>query len=277
MSHTPPNAASQLPAIHVLCIKWGKLYNAADVNKLANGVRRNTTRPINFYCFTEDAHDLQPDIIVHPLPALDVPPEDRRHAYPKTMGLSADDLIGLTGERVFFFDLDSVIVGNLDELFAYPQDDRVYIINDWNHRRGPKANKVGQASCYSWIVGTLGYIKEYFEAHSKEVLAQYGSASQQFLSNKIVERQGALAFWPEAWFCSYRYHCIPQAFLRRFVTPRMPPQAGLKMIAFHGVPSIPDAIRGEWCSNPHSSKRAKGWKRLYKYVLPAKWIEQYWY
>ena len=32
-------------------------------------------------------------------------------------------LEGLNGERVFFFDLDVLITGNLDELFSYPKDD----------------------------------------------------------------------------------------------------------------------------------------------------------
>ncbi len=263
--------------VNVICIKWGIWYPCDDVNRLFHSIQRNTfSHKVNFYCFTDLSEGLDKDIIVKPLPVLQVKPEDNKYGYRKEAALCEDNLGGLQGQRVFFFDLDSLIVGPLDEFFDYPQDDGFYIINDWKHRKGKKANTVGQASCYSWVVGTLGYIKEYFEVHPKEVVQKYYTASQEYLSAKVIEKYGKLNFWPDNWFKSYRFHCMPNPLLRWFITPQLPKVQGIKMIAFHGLPGIADAIKGVWSSDTTNKKAPHGYKHLYKHVKPAKWIQEYW-
>ena len=61
--------------ILVLCMKWGTLYGAADVNRLAAQVRRNLARPHRFICFTDDAAGLDAGVEPLPLPELGLPPE----------------------------------------------------------------------------------------------------------------------------------------------------------------------------------------------------------
>ena len=264
---------------NVICIKWGNYYGAPDVNHLCRAIKRHTQYDIDFYCFTDDPNGLDQNIVAKPMTKLNCqPPEDTKYAYRKEAGLCDNDLGGLNGQRVFFFDLDSLIVGNLDEFFEYPRDDKFYIINCWRHRGGRKKNKVGQASCYSFVVGTLGYVKEYFETHPREVIAKYHTASQEFLSDKVREKWGGpLNFWPDSWFKSFYDHCMPQAFLRWFVTPRLPNIKGLKMIAFHGPCGIEEAIEGVFTHNKNYFKGirryTKGW---YKHVKPCPWILDYW-
>lgn len=266
-----------LKKVNVICIKWGTAYSADDVNKLYRSVCRNTFfHQVQFYCFTDNNKGLDKEIISKEMPIMHVAPEDNKYAYRKEAGLCDDNLGGLNGERVFFFDLDSLIVGPLDAFFDYPKDDKFYIINDWKHRRGKKANLVGQASCYSWVVGTLGYVKSYFEAHPKEMVSKYYTASQEYLSAKVIEKYGKLNFWPDNWFKSYRFHCMPNPLLRWFIAPQLPKVKGVKMVAFHGLPGIADAIKGIWCSNPADAKCPRGYKKLYKHVKPADWIKEYW-
>ena len=262
--------------VNVITIKWGKKYSTEDINKLASAIKRNSSYQIDFYCFTEYADGLSEDIIVWPLPRLNVCAAHLYANYRKAAGLCDDNLGNLAGQRVFFFDIDSLIMGNLDELFDYPDGDKFYVINDWAHRTGKKANKVGQASCYSWVVGTLGYIKDYYEAHAQEVIDKFGTATQQYVSAKIIEKDGSLNFWPEEWFKSFRFHCIPRPMLRWFVTPKIPQDKGLKMIAFHGYPNISDAIEGIWCSDKTDKKYPRGLKKLYKHIRPTLWIKEYW-
>lgn len=261
--------------VNVICIKWGDVYPAREVNLLYKAIQKNTSYQVVMHCFTENADGLDASIIHHPLPSFQLAPERVKYAYRKEAGLCDDELGGLRGQRVFFFDLDSLIVGNLDEFFDYPKDDKFYIINDWAHRSGAKKDKVGQASCYSFVVGTLGYVKEYFEAHPEEVIEKFYTASQEYLSSKVIERQGALAFWPDNWFKSYRFHCLPLGILRRFVAPKMPQSEGLKMIAFHGVTGIDEAIDGLWVRDPNHPKRPRGLKKIYKCNLPAPWIKKF--
>lgn len=257
--------------VQVICIKWGSVYDSEDVNKLRSMVLRNTGLPVDFHLFTNDEMPgLDPEILVHPEPGLNIPKEQDRWSYRKEAALCADDLGGLTGKRVFFFDLDMVVVGNLDELFEYPEGDKFYIINDWNTR----GNHVGQASCYSFVVGTLGFVKEEYEKDPLGYQKRFGTASQEYLSSKVIGRDGKLNFWPDEWFRSFRFHCLPHPLLRWFTTPHMPPKE-TKMIAFHGLPDIRGAIAGRWGSE-HDIKRAKGWKRLYKHCKPTPWVLDYW-
>src|SRR5690606_27235785 len=117
-------------------------------------------------------------------------PADLKYVYRKEIGLCDNDLGGLSGQRVLFFDLDVLITDEIDSMIEYAEqlDDgnRLVIINDWN----TKNNCVGQASCYSWRVGTLGFIKQDFEQRPKEIVARYYTASQEYLSAKVIEKWG---------------------------------------------------------------------------------------
>jgi len=200
------------------------------------------------------------------LPVMNCPPESVKYAYQKEAGLCDDELGGLQGERVFFFDLDVLITGSLDEMFAYPQGEDFVIINDWNTR----GNHVGQASCYSWVVGTLGYIKSYYEKNAEAVVEQFHTASQEYLSSKVIENQGELKFWPQQWCKSFKFHCLPVWYKRAFKEPVLP--EGTKVLAFHGRPKMDDALQGRWAP----PGKVPFWKKTYKTIRPASWISKYW-
>jgi hypothetical protein len=252
---------------HIICIKWGVKYSAQDVNILFAMIKRNVARhKLQLHCFTDNGDGILPEIAVHDLPQVNLQnPEDLKYVYRKEVGLCDDNLGGLTGERVFFFDLDVVITGNLDEMLEYPSGDDFVIINDWNS----KGNKVGQASCYSWRVGSLGFVKTDFEARPKEVVAQYFTASQEYLSDMVAQKYGALKFWPEEWCVSFKKHVIPNVLLRHFIAPKLPPKA--KLIAFHGDPKVSDAIAGRWADD-----EGKSYKKIYKSILPSPWLADFW-
>lgn len=251
---------------NVICIKWKGMtpYPAKYVNNLYNMVLRNTTYPINFYCFTDDAEGIDKNIIIKPLPKVQV--DDLRYVYRKEVGLCDDNLGNLNGQRVLFFDLDTIIVNNIDGFFELAKNDEFYIINDWNNK-----NKVGQASCYSWVVGTLGFIKSDFEKDPISIYDKFYTASQEYLSSKVVEKYGKLNFWPEEWAKSFRFHCLPTPlvpFLRKFKMAKIPKNA--KVICFHGRPKLEDAIIGKW-------QEEKAWKRFfYKHLKPVEWLKYYW-
>jgi hypothetical protein len=256
---------------NVICIKWGNAYPSEYVNILYSMIIRNTTHKINFYCFTENGENINSEIIIKPLPILDTLEEYKtKYAYRKEAALCDDNLGNLKGKRVFFFDLDIVIISTLDEFFEYPKENNFYIINDWN----TKGTHVGQASCYSWEVGTLGYIKTYFEKNPKEIVDKYYTASQEYLSTKVIEKFGKLNFWPDNWFCSFRFHCLNKIGpLRHFFEPKIPiDRKNLKVIVFHGDPNPKEAILGIW-----KLKKNQPWKRIYKVCKPTSWIKKYWY
>ena len=255
------------PYANVICIKWGDAYSEIDVNTLYSMVSRNTKdHTIRFFCFTDNDKGLRNEVNVRPLPEMHCPPESVKYAYQKEAGLCDDDLGGLSGERVFFFDLDILVTDSLDEMFAHPKADDFVIINDWN----TQGNHVGQASCYSWVVGTIGYVKSYYENNADEVVKKFHTASQEYLSSKIIERYGALKFWPEAWCKSFKFHCLPSWYVRSFTEPALPKET--KILAFHGRPKMDDALIGRWAP----AGKVPLWKKIYKTIRPSPWIQKYW-
>lgn len=252
---------------HIICIKWGTLYDAEDVNTLYAMVKRNTHHhDICFHCFTDRSEGLHPDIIIHDLPQLDVDNiEDIIPIYNKEVALCDDNLGGLRGERVLFFDLDVIITDEIDSMISYPQDDQFVIINDWN----TKGDHVGQATCYSWRIGSLGFVKTDFETDPYAVMKAFGTASQHYLSSKVIEKWGSLNFWPESWCKSFKKHALPKWPERLWKQAELP--EGTKILAFHGNPKIQAAIDGVWSKDPMPVH-----KYIYKTIRPNPWIENYW-
>ncbi len=254
--------------INVICIKWGTLYSPAYVNRLKNMVCINSTYPIKFHCFTEKSEGLDSDIIVKPIPSIEVEPNG---CFKRETAFFSPNLGDLQGQRVFYFDLDTLIVNNLDELFQYPTDDKFYIIEDW-----ASSNKqVGQGSCFSWVISDrYNFITTDYVENKEAIDKKYGTASQEYLSDRIINIQSKLKFWPKEWFCSFRFHCLPHPLLRYFKTATIPNKDIMKVVVFHGNPNPDDALAGRW---PDKKKHKwKVWKKLYKHTRPTHWIKNYW-
>ena len=240
------------------------------MNRLLGMIHKNSSYPLTFHLFSDEPlPNLDPSIEKHPEPGRNRDFYHEKYNYRKEAALCDDALGGLTGQRVLFFDLDVLITGNLNELFDYPEGDNFYIINDWNTR----GNHVGQASCYSFVVGKLGQIKDYFEANSENVINTFGTASQEYLSDQVKKLFGSLNFWPEEWFKSFKFHCLPVWVLRRFIVPAKPP-VSTKVLAFHGHPDIEDALIGRWAPDG-LKKSARGWKKIYKQCRKTDWIREF--
>ena len=102
----------------IICMKWGTLYPASYVNVLYQACRANITGDFKFVCLTENQDGLDPAIISHPIPDLNLEPHHwTKGGWPK-LAVFAKDFFGLTG-RALFIDLDTVISGSLDPFFDY--------------------------------------------------------------------------------------------------------------------------------------------------------------
>ena len=252
-------------SINVICIKWGNYYKCEDVNKLFRAVSRNFHNySVNFYCFTESAEGLDRAIHIRDLPEL----KHNKFAYRKEAGLCDDNLGGLHGQRVIYFDLDSIICGSLDRLISFMDTDEPYITRDY----GRDDDKIGGSNLYSWVVGSLGYIKIHYQNYWSEVTAKYGSGSQEYLSAQLIERYGSLNFFPNSWHLSFKKHCQLKWPLNFFFEAKKP-RKGAFLVNFHGDPKIQDAISGTWSSRT----KIPVLKRIYKYTKPVSWISEHWY
>src|SRR5579863_8469105 len=99
--------------LHVVCVRQGTKYGPEYVTRLRAMVARHLTLGTEgkFVCFTDQGDDLGPGIETRPLP------DDLKGWWCKLWLFSP----GLFPEndRIVYFDLDTVIIGDLDAICAY--------------------------------------------------------------------------------------------------------------------------------------------------------------
>lgn len=234
-------------------MKWGTKYGPDYVNRLFNMSRRNLTVPFSFICYTDAPEGLDPAIDARPLPEMGFDdPEERGW---RKLALFKKD-IDLEG-RVLFLDLDTVIVGNIDDYFTL--EGEVILIKHW---RPSKKHGVGETGVYRFDAGREADIYDNFINNISEVKSSY--RHEQAYVGDYLSSRGRLSFWPEKWMPSFKYNCMRPFLLGLFLEPKLP--AGAKMVVFHGNPTPSQAMEG----------RVAGLKGLVRFVRTPGWLRENW-
>ena len=238
---------------NVACMKWGVKYGPEYVNKLFNMVKRNSTVPFNFVCYTDNPDGLLDKIDARPLPEMSF--KDGKERGWRKLSLFRKD-IDLSG-RVLFLDLDVVVVGNIDEYFTMDGD--VILTKHW---KPSKKQGIGQTSVYRFEAGAHPELYEYFMEHEDEVRRTY--RHEQAYVCAMTSKLGYLSFWPEKWMPSFKYVCMRPFPLCFFMRPRLPEDA--KIVVFHGTPTPAEAVAG----------KVRGAKKYFRHVICPKWLTDNW-
>lgn len=232
----------------ILTMKWGTLYSADDVNRLARQVRRHLNRPYRFICFTDDSAGFEPGIEAFPLPELDLPPGSGDTRWRK-LALFKRDLSGLKGIALFM-DLDLVVVGGLDAFFDFPggftiiRDDDLFRpkpLRKINRARDAFLHAVGNTSVFRFEVGAYSRILDAYLA-DPVAAAQGYEHEQQFVSGELL-KEGNMAYWPRGWCVSFKNDCVPRHVLSYFSEPTLP--NGARIVLFAGNPKMAEVFSGE--------------------------------
>lgn len=265
---------------NVVCVKWGALYGADYVNRMYAMVARHITPPFRVVCLTDDRTGIRPEVECFDLPELGC-------AHPVgTMGKWRKQILwgrtvpGLSGVALFI-DLDSVIVGSLDDYFSYGSPDDVILARNW----ALPFRKQGQTSVFRYPVGGNPHILDDFRANPQAIADKY-----QFEQHYVTAAaKGGIKFWPEEWTRHFRLHCLPKFPLRYFMTARLPPKA--KIVTFPGGPNPDDVQVGRWNKKVPAHRGRwehfmatfgdervdkKRWRHVQRYVLPVPWIAEHW-
>lgn len=250
---------------NIVCMKWGDYYGPEYVNRIYNMVKRNITRPFRVICFTDKTDGIIAEVETHPLPPFNPPEGSIIGAYRKKSLCSANLEGFKQGERFLFLDLDVVITSNIDEMFDYEKDKDFIICYNWTRGDG----KIGNSSVTMMRVGPLQYIVDDLEKDFQKYRDKFKTASQEYMSSKVIEKYGKLTFWPDAWCKSFQLHSMPRKWQRLFKSP-VPPPEGTKVLVFHGAVNPPDAIKGIW------PKKVPIWKKWYKTLKPCPWLSDLW-
>lgn len=235
----------------VLCMKWGTKYGPEYVNRLYAMVARHLRGSFEFVCLTDDGRGVRTEVRCLPIPSLALPPGIPERGWTKLTTFEAD-LHGLQGTALFL-DLDVVIVGDITPFFETAGE--FLIIHDWKR----PWRVTGNSSVYRFRIGAHADVLKEFRATQDEVRSRLRN-EQAFLS-EVMHRQGRLAYWPAAWCCSFKYHCIPRWPTNYWTEPSFP--ADTRIVIFHGEVNPPDALEGRR-------------NRQFRYIRPARWVAEHW-
>ena len=244
----------------IICMKWGTLYGPDYVNVLFRAVEDNLDIPFRFVCLTDDRTG-----ILDAVECFDIPDhgwaagEYKFGGWPK-LSVFAKDLYGLTG-RALFVDLDTVIAGNITDLFDV--EGGVVVIKEWprfnDHFRRQKVR--GMTSIFGFALGAETAILDKYLADP--VAARASVRHEQAWVTKVADD---MQFWPDGWVVSFKRNLLAYPLLNRFVPPSAPP-AEAKIVAFHGVPRPIDVV-------PDKGQRWGTWSRYGKGAVP--FVRAYW-
>jgi hypothetical protein len=199
--------------VTIVCLKWGDKYGPEYVDRLYAGVRRHTTLPFRFICFTDDPTGITAPIQIRQLKEQ---PNLWGWWYKVTL---FDPSLGLSG-RLIFMDLDTVIIGNIDQILAYRGS--FAILDDFINQG------VGFGSAImAWEGGTLGHIWHHFAPQAEAMIGQIAGVHGQGDQLWIQMAQPKADLWQQLYpsqIVSYKNHC------------RTGPPADSRIICFWGEP-----------------------------------------
>lgn len=203
--------------LHLCCVQTGNYQGrgAEYVNNLFDMVRRNLPAGMEgeFVCFTDDLSlDYHEDITTRGLP-------QGLEGWWNKLALFQDGLFP-KGDRVVYFDLDTLIIGALDEIVAY--EGPFAMLRDFYRQGG------GQSSVMLWRAGFGHHLwNEYVAAG----FPTHDLGGDQSWIEKRVSPEWLQDLFPGD-FVSFKADC-----------GKYPPK-GSKVIVFHGNPRPHEVLDG---------------------------------
>ena len=206
--------------INVVCVKHGTLYSADYVNKLYNSVKRNTTIPFKFTCFTEDPTNILPEIKIQPF-------IHQFTGWWNKIYLFAEEN-GLVG-RIFYLDLDTVIVNNIDAFINF--NGEFAILRDMYFNQNPKLKTNFGSALMSWEAGYRRDLWTKFLENPEIQIKGRGHGDQGYLM-RMMEDKTNITYWQDF---------VPGKIESYKVAVRNKPfPENASIIIFHGLPKPKD-------------------------------------
>lgn len=242
-------------------------------------VARNCSPPFSFYCFTDNAEGIRPEVNVRDLPPIQGSmPTGSRGIWPKSR-LWGGQLAELTGP-VLYMDLDLLILNSIDPFFSFGREEDVILARNLN----TPFERLGQTSLFRFPVGALLSLQAKFEADPQGIADKY-EFEQRFVTREAPK---GVRFFPLLWVGHFKLMCIPPFPLNYFFAPRKPRLP--KVLIFPGGLNQDLASQGRW-SNDYRYwgplghlKKSLGPDRpgltrlefIRHFLRPSKWIREVW-
>jgi len=236
---------------NVVCLYWGNKYKTEYVNILYNMTQRHLTIPHNFIIYTE--HTKMPklvkgdNVIVRKLPF-----HDYEHWWNKLTLFSPE--ANLEGDCLYF-DLDVVILENIDCFFTHAKDKKVVLMRDFNRSTKGFNSSIMR---FNNEVMTPNVWKPFLKERKT---LQRLQGDQNVISQLIKQTPDKFDCFPDEWTFSAKWYDRdnPRFQRSRFTFERYP---GAKVAVFHGKPD-PNQLANP---HPHESYDPKS----------IEWVKNHW-
>lgn len=250
--------------VNVICMKWGQAFGPEYVNRLYRGARLHVKGDLRFFCVTDDRGGIRPEIEI-----IDYRPEpfdaalraalaaSPRKGPMQKITMQRPDLIADLCGPLLALDIDVVVTGPLEELFAYAPG-KICMRRVWTapSRRVGLGN--GSACRFDPKVHT--YLYEDMARDPAACVARAHGSEQSYISWSAQDH-GDFQPFPDAWCASFKYDCRPMRPLNLILPPHLPREA--RLVFFHGKPKMADAVSGYRAGILHSTR-------------PATWLTEAW-
>lgn len=219
--------------ITVVCLKVGKLYGPAYVNRLASACRDRLLVEHDFACFTDDPDGLEFGRKGQQYSGwLTLSDPHLTGWWHKLSLFRPDGAFGQIKGRILYLDLDVIVTGPLDDLVNYPSE---FAMHQDFQRPWQCASAVMVMEA-----GSRGWIWDAFVRDQGAYIRRF-HGDQDFLRTSMEEntRWPALHngehcdFFPQRWIRSYKIHA------------QQGPPPDCRVVAFHGTPK-PHEIESGW-------------------------------
>ena len=217
--------------LKVICLKHGIKYGPEYVNKLYNMISRHLTVPYDFVCFTDNSEKLNPGIQIKTLPSMSIQGWWWKPYLFKSDHFSKDDTI-------LFFDLDMIIVKNIDHLVSFKPGSFVGL-RDVGRVFRPGHHKLGSA-VMKWPAGSYDHIWTNLEKDLSQSKRYQGD--QDWIYEQVKK---SIEFYPDPWIRSYKWEIRNRSELlglgvrsifKEIRNPVIPEDTSV--LAFHGYPHV---------------------------------------
>lgn len=162
--------------VNFITLKWGTKYGPEYVNRLYANLKNAYSGDFNFYCFTDDATNINSNIIIRDIQELR--PHPSNCFTIEKIYLFDPKISKLKGPCVLL-DLDILVINDLNiYLSEYNFSEGRFIKNYWNGIVfGEIFGKFGRnwfnSSFVTWKEDQLLFIKEFYELNKKAIEFKY--------------------------------------------------------------------------------------------------------
>ena len=226
----------EMQNVNVVCVNWGTKYSSVYVNRLYEMVKNNTSHNFKMYCLTD-----QPENYADPITSIKLNPG--YEGWWNKMQLFRNDVLP-AGEYIYF-DLDVVIVDNIDCLFEF---EGFGITRDFiNPDNGLLGGKEYNSSIMRFTQNKA--LWRHFKNNEPRWIGEQRKISffgDQNVISDYLNKTGFNNPFPDSWIWSFKIGTLRgrrPVDHSKFFGATIP--TGGKVCVFHGKPN-PDEVNVDW-------------------------------